>query len=170
MKRILSIVLFLIISLGTVQAYANDVLQDEKQTIPVLIVNNAYDASPSNTKKKSEIPPIFVNKITTTLASKYSVIEIDNTFNIRDVASTEKADILDIFKGTNYPASILIEIQPIDIKMYSDFCFIHVKILDLNSQKYLYNGKIWKDKNNYKIALNAISTELTEVLKDAFKL
>lgn len=170
LKRILSIVLFLIISLGTVQAYASEVSQDEKQTIPVLIVNNAYVASPSNSKLKSEMAHIFINQITKTLASKYNVREIDNNFNIRDVASTEKNDILDMFKGANYPAVMLIEILPIHSGMYTDFCSIHVKILDVNAQKYLYNGKIWRVKSSFKSAFGDMGTELDEALKDAFKL
>lgn len=166
MKRTLSIILFLIISLGTVQTYASDVLQDEKQVLPVLIVNNSYlDTRPSLAKMKAELPPILMGQIIKSLEAKYIVKQIDNTFNISDVASTEKSDILDMFKETNYPAVILVEIiQP--TFTYS----IHVKVFDIKTQKYLYNGKMWSDKLVASSAMNDMNVRLDKILKDAFKL
>lgn len=167
MKRILSIVLFLIISLGTVQAYASEVSQDEKQTIPIIIANNSYlDTRPSLTKVKAELPPILIKQSIKSLESKYIVKQIDNkTLNILDVPSTEKNDILDIFKETNYPAVILIEITP-PIYSFS----IHIKILDIKAQKYLYNGKIYSERLLATSAMNDMGIELDKILKDAFKL
>lgn len=173
MKKMLSIVLFLTLVLGAPQVYANDISNNDKQTLPILIVNNSYeDTRPSMAKFKSEMPPLVINKITKILNSKYNVKEIENTFNIHDIASTEKNDILDMFKETNYPAALLIEILPIqEGGLYSkDFHSIHVKVLDLKTQKYLYNGKLWRHNNYFPSAFSDMSIELDKIFKVAFNL
>lgn len=85
--------------------------------------------------------------------------QLNNTFNIFDVASTEKSDITDMVKGTNYSKVILLEI--LTPGLYS----IHVKIFDFKTQKYLYNGKIWSDRNLESKAMNDLSIGLDKVLR-----
>ncbi|WP_371381455.1 hypothetical protein [Sporomusa aerivorans] len=171
MKRILLIILMIILSLGTVQAHASDISQNEKQILPVLIVNNSYSGTgPATSKYKSELSSILANQITKSLDAKYNVDLIDNTFNILDVASTEKNDILDMFKDTNYSIIILVEILPYHTEMYGSFGSIHMKILDIKNQKYLYNGKLWREKRSLDSILNAMTTELDTILKNVFKL
>ena len=168
MKKILLVICFFILSLGVAQASTPEI---GKETIPVIIVNNAYsDARLSFAKTKSELPPILINQITKSLESKYTVKQIDNTFNILDVASTEKADILDMFKDSNYSTIILVEILPVITRPYADFDSIHIKILDIVSKKYLYNGKLWSEKQLPQSALNDMSPKLDTILKGTFKI
>ncbi len=169
MKKILSIVLFLILSLGSV-VYANDISQDEKPIMPVLIVNNSFLEPPSYSvaKSKPELPPLLISHITKSLEAKFNIKQIDNTFNILDVASMEKVDILEIYKEANYSNIILVEILPSHISSPRNFYSIHVKVLDIKNGKYLYNGKLWREMQMPQSAVNDMGIELEKILKNIF--
>jgi len=169
LKKILFIVLFLILSLGTV-VYANDISQSEKSIMPVLIVNNSFLEPPANTiaKSKAELPSILISHITKSLDTRYNIKRLENTFNILDVASTEKIDLLEMFKEPDYSSIILIEILPAHVHTYSQFYSIHIKILDIKTGKYLYNGKLWSFRMMPQSALNEMGVDLEKILKNIF--
>ena len=157
-----------------VQAYANDVPPNNKQILPVLIINNSYsETKPSFANYKLELPPILIDQITKSLNTKYEIKILNNDYNITDLPSTEKNDLLDLFKGTDYYTVILVEILPIHFHTVHIFMQLHIKIIDIKNEKYLYNGKIWRDKGGGVggvKAINDMSNELDNILKNVFKL
>ena len=173
MKRILLIILMIILSLGTVQAHASDISQNEKQILPVLIVNNSYsDTRKSMATMKSELTDILMDQITKSLGEKYNIKQLNNDYNIHDVASTEKSDLLDTFKETSYPMVMLVEILPVPpAGLYVDaLVTVHFKILNIKDSKYIYNGKLWTEKANGYLGLRDLKPQIDIFLKDIFKM
>jgi len=113
---------------------------------------------------------ILITQITKSLEAKYNVKQVDNTFNILDVASTEKNDLLDMLKETNYSTVMLVEIFPVHYGVPECFISIHLKILNIKDKKYLYNGKIWRGKSWPRYGLIDINIELDKIYKIVFKL
>lgn len=173
MKRILLLILMIILSLGTVQARASEISQNEKQILPVLIVNNSYSSTDeSMAKMKAELPAILMDQITKSLGDKYNIKQLNNDYNIHDVASTEKSDLLDAFKETNYPMVVLVEILPIDpgARNVHKLVGLHFKIFNIKDNKYLYNGKLWTGRTNGYYGLRDLKPQIDILLKDVFKM
>ncbi len=173
MKRILLLLLMIILSLGTVQAHASETSQNEKKILPVLIVNNSYSSTnESMAKMKTELPAILMDQITKSLGEKYNIKQLDNDYNIHDVASTEKSDLLDAFKETNYPMVMLVEILPVDpgASNFHKQVMLHFKIFNVKDNKYLYNGKLWIGKTNASYGLRDLKPQIDILLKDVFKM
>ncbi len=174
MKKILSIILVFLLAVSILPVYASNTVQSDKPTIPVLIVNNSYpDTRKSMAKLKSELPDVLMDQITNSLGTKYKIEQINNDYNIHDVASTEKNDLLDMFKETNYSTVMLVEFLPVQsagLYCGDPLVIVHFKILDIKDKKYIYNGKLWTSKGNAYLGLKDLKPQIDIFLKDIFKL
>ena len=173
LKRILLLILMIVLSLGTVQAHASEMSPNEKQILPVLIVNNSYsDTQKSRARMKAESPNILMHQIIESLGKKYNIKQLNNDYNIHDVASTEKSDLLDAFKETNYPMVMLVEILPVGPGGASldTLVVVHFKIFNIKDNKYLYNGKLWTQKMTGPDGLRYLNPQIDILLKDVFKM
>lgn len=153
----------IVLSLGTVQARASETSQNEKQVLPVLIVNNSFaDTNQSMARIKSDLSIILMNQITKSLGDRYNIKQINNDYNIFDVASTEKNDLLEIFKETSYSTIILAEILPVHLGGMdtATLVTVHFKILSIKDKKYLYNGKFSNYKSHSTKAMETMNIQL----------
>ena len=170
MKKILLIILVLSLSMGLCNAANNDKETTHNQEIPILIINNSYpDTRKTLAKVKSDLPIILSKQVSTTLSPKFRTTLVDNTYGLVDVSSAEKNDLLTLFKETNYPVMLLIEILPVQLAggfIPDDSVTIHLKILDVKNENYLYNGKLWATKSTARRAMQEINVQLDKVLQD----
>lgn len=116
--------------------------------VALLFVNNAKTTYDNELNKK--IMDNFDQ-----LLKQYNVIpgqryiELLNKTGISDITTAERGDIIEVFKGEDIDYVLFAELQPFVRKeRYTFFtqgidmtAIMPVKIIDLKSNKYLYNGK-----------------------------
>lgn len=132
---------------STITAGSSD--QDNtKVRVALLFVDNAKSTYDDEINKK-------MNENFDNILKEYKVIpgqryvEMLNKIGISDITTAERSDIVEVFKGEDIDYVLYVELQPFvrkeRITMFSygiDItAIVPVKIIDLKSNKYLYNGK-----------------------------
>lgn len=141
-----------------------------KEPIPVIIINNSFpNPDKFEIKIKSDLQVLLLGQIEKSLSDKYQITKSEAGSCIADLGSTEKSDILQLFQGTNYSVAILAEILPIQqvpqfFQAPDANTTIHVKILDIKNEKYLYNGKLQDTEGSSRQAIKKINTMLDKIL------
>lgn len=144
------LLLILSLQVGVLASSANPVVDDPKANLALLFVNNAKTTYDDEVSKK------LIDNFDKLLNGKYNLIPGDRYIErlsksgITDISSAERADIIDAFKGDDVDYVLFVEIQPFLRKeRYTFFtqgiditAVAPIKIIDLSTQKYLYNGKI----------------------------
>lgn len=145
-------------------------VSSDPKELPIILINNSYpDTRRSMRHIKSYLSTLLMEQINKSLTPKFKVTQLDNTYNIVDVSSIEKDDLLKLFKKDNYPILILIEILPVQETggiIPDDYVTVHLKILNTESETYLYNGKLWSIKSIASRAVREINIQLDKVLQD----
>lgn len=149
MKKICAVVFSLAMLLGVSLVNAQET-QAAKPRVAVMYVNNA------KTKYDTELDQNLLGNLHNCLPpDKYVYVEgktyLDklNKMGIVDVATAERADIVDCLKGEDIDYAIFLEAQPfIRKEKMSLFSYgiemtavLPFKIIDIENNKYLYNGK-----------------------------
>lgn len=150
LKKIFLITLVLMFSIQTLCFAAGDeAKKPEKVSVALMFVNNA------KTTYDNELTEKMMKNFSEVLDNSYNVIpgqrfiELLYKTGISDIATAERGDILDVFKGETIDYVLFAELQPFVRKeRYTFFtqgidmtAVIPVKIIDLKTGKYLYNGK-----------------------------
>lgn len=120
-----------------------------KATVALLYLNNAKSTFDDeiNTKMTANFDQLFKDKYNLISGERY--IERLNKNGISDIATAERADILEAFKGDNVDYVVYVEIQPFVRKERITFftygkdmtAVVPMKLIDISGNKYLYNGK-----------------------------
>lgn len=143
-----------------------------KEDLPIMIINNSWiNPGKFEAKTKKDLPPILAEQFHKTLGEKYRVVEMENTENINDVVGIERADIIALFPGAEYKIAILAEIMPIHpvsrfFAAAKSDTTVHIKIVDIQNNKYLYNGKLQALDSSARQAIKKINVQLDKVLQD----
>jgi hypothetical protein len=144
-----------------------------KSDIPIIIINNLIpedkiDKGDFMDKSRHDVANMLCSQATKSLDRKYCVVELKSDQDINDLASTEKPDLLAMFKNTKYKIAIFAEILPLqsDTPFFyvEDRITVHIKILDITNQKYLYNGKITNTASTPRRAMPEINKQLDKIL------
>lgn len=154
MKKGILLVLCLLI-FGNV-VFADPIQETKTTTVFPIYINNAGTAFDKDLEAK------LVETLNSTLANNYCLVKND-TYNeefeklqIKDLTKAEKADIIEVFKN-KVDYVVIAEIEPIVNENTKGFLTqivtsrgrLHLKIVDVNANKYLINEDIsYKDKNS----------------------
>lgn len=154
-KLIILLVIMGVISLHAI-GYANEMsgranLGDgsKKAVVALIFVNNA------KTTYDNELTQKLMENFTLQLKEKYTIVlgtsymERLQKRGIIDIATAERADIVDVFKGENVDYVLYCELQPFVRKeKFTVFtqgidmtAVMPLKIISVKDNKYLYNGK-----------------------------
>lgn len=153
MKRIL-ICLFSLLVIANI-CFAKEIsnaddqkIETKKVSVALLYVNNSKTTYDDELNKK-------MMENFDSLLKNYNVIhggryvELLNKTGIADIATAERTDIIEAFKGEDIDYVLFAELQPFVRKERITFFsygidmtgIVPIKIIDLKNNKYLYNGK-----------------------------
>lgn len=142
MRKILILFLALLLMISNIAT-----AQDTKPNIAVIYSDEYSDLSKST---KAEHKQIFLAKLNDTFSQNYNIIINDSNteklfdMGLTDFLTAERADVINALPGYDY--IVLIDI-PRRTKKTGWFepdkitSFLHLKIIDVNNNKTLYNGK-----------------------------
>ncbi len=154
MKKILMLfivtaILFSVTFIPNAHAFEFSSSKENQPNVALLYINNA------KTTYDDEINKTIMDNFDSLLKKNYNIIpgtryiELLNKSGIVDIATAERSDIIDVFKGENVDYVLFCELQPFIRKERQTFftygidmtAIIPLKIIDLSKNKYLYNGK-----------------------------
>ncbi len=151
MKKILLLIVFVIgIFIFDSHAYAEPTV--EAPSCKALIGFKYYNTATWGITTKEVREKIIDERIAPLLAKNKCEMITDEKYLVKlqergysDYSSAEKADLLDIYKNEGLRYLIFIEVEP--LRRANPFGYessAHVKIIDTEFSKYMFNGKIYK--------------------------
>ncbi|WP_371363676.1 hypothetical protein SRRS_45520 [Sporomusa rhizae] len=90
---------------------------------------------------KSNVFP-FLEKNNCTIVTDEKYFDKLKNNGYSDFSSVERADILEMYKDDGFKYLIFIEMEPIRSSGIGYESSAHVKIIDMQTSKYLFNGKV----------------------------
>lgn len=185
MKKIIFIMSLLIFTFSPCSA--DSVEQNNlKPSIVFIYDNNMGKSSPSKAYN-NDIKNELQKKFTQTFSASYKVILGDEYLQkikdagLMDLSTSERADLIPFFKDDNISYVVIFESLPMNSIRSSvtattykgtpftfyytnSTSFLHLKIIDINLNKYLYNGNF-----SYKSTMASTLGHITKCYKDAEK-
>ncbi len=147
MKKVLILTWLILFGVSAV-ACAAPVSADAKQA-KVFLWFKYYNTSSWGMTTKSVREDVVENNVVPVLVKNNSEIVTDDKYwdklkskGYSDSTSVERADLLDAYKDDGFRYLIFIDMEPIRKASIGYESSAHVKILDMESAKYLHNGKV----------------------------
>jgi len=184
MRKIILILSLLIFTFSICSAESVEQENTTKRSIVFIYDNNMGKTSPSKSSDK-DIKTELQNRFVQTFSGSYAVVLGDEYLKkikesgMMDLSIAERADIIPFFKNDNISYVVIFESlpmnsvtssvtttgykgMPITIPYSNSTSYVHLKIIDVQLDKYLYNGKF-----SYNSTWASTSGHITKCYKDA---